>query len=175
MNYRLSCIQKAFTLIELMVTILVLGLFIMVAVPSMKSFFLNQRMKATRDALVNALNYARSTALTQSVSVVVCPFGVAGSSTCGNNWNQGFVVVTQSGSNTLIQAQQLPANSPSISTAAASITFSARGFSSVSAQFTLCDTRGASAAGSVEVMLSGYVQSSPTLGQAAWGGGLSCP
>lgn len=170
---------KGFTLIELMVTLLVLSLLIVVAVPAFRAMMLNNRLIASSDSLVNYLNHARNTSLNDAMNVMVCPIGALNSTTCGNNWTSGWIVVAQPSGKTavLLKSQQNPAASPvTISSSAASVTFDPHGLAVSQSNFKFCDTRGGQFARSVMVLATGYVQSGATPGFAVWNNtALACP
>jgi type IV fimbrial biogenesis protein FimT len=169
---------SAFTLIELLVTLCVLGILLMVAIPSFRTMILNNRISSNADALVNALNYARGTALTLAMNIKVCPVGTPGSTTCGADWSDGWIVVTEpaSGAATLLKSQQNAGNAPTVSANASEVLFDRYGLSTTQSNFTLCDSRGGTFARSVEVLATGYVQSGTAPGQAVWNNGtLTCP
>jgi type IV fimbrial biogenesis protein FimT len=168
----------AFTLIELLVTLAVFAIVLITAVPSFSNMLKNGRQAATTDALVNALNYARNTALDQSLNVIVCPYGSAGSTNCGTNWNNGWMVVTAptSGLTTLLKSQTLTTTDPTLSSSVASVTFDSHGLITTQSQFKLCDSRGAAFARSIYVLATGFVQSGASPGIAVWNNGaLTCP
>ncbi|WP_298623659.1 GspH/FimT family pseudopilin [uncultured Legionella sp.] len=169
---------SGFTLIELLVTLCVLGILLMVAIPSFWTMILNNRISTNADTLVNALNYARGTALTQAMNIKVCPVGSPGSTTCGTDWSNGWIVVAEpaSGASTLLKCQQNSGNTPLVSASSTQVLFDRYGLSTTQSNFTLCDSRGSAFARSVEVLATGYVQSGTTPGQAVWNNGaLSCP
>lgn len=76
---------KGFTLIELMVTLVVLAIAIGLAVPSFAELIRNNRADAQSGAVVDALSLARSEAIKRGTTVVVLP-------TTGTNWNAGWRV-----------------------------------------------------------------------------------
>lgn len=170
---------SGFTLIELMVTLTILGLLFVVAVPAFRAMMLNNRLTASSDSLVNYLNYARSISLNDSMSVMVCPIGALNTINCGNNWNSGWIVVGQPTGKTavLLKSQQNSATSPiTISSSAASVTFDSHGLAVTQSNFKLCDARGGQFARSVMVSATGYVQSGATPGFAVWNNAaLACP
>ncbi|CEG58505.1 GspH/FimT family pseudopilin [Legionella fallonii] len=171
-------VNAGFTLIELMVTLSVLCLLLVLAIPSFKSMMLNNRLIANTDSLVNALSYARSTALYQEISVVVCPLGSLNSTSCGGSWSSGWIVITQpaSGTSTLLKSQQYSSNDPTLSSNVTSVTFDAHGIATTQSNFKLCDNRGGTFATSVEVLATGFVQLGNTPGQAVWdNSALACP
>lgn len=167
-----------FTLIELMIALCVLAILITVAIPSFRTFILNNRLATSADSLVNALNYARAIALNNNEDVVVCPFSAPNSLTCGADWSSGWIVATQPpfGTGILLKSEQNNAVGPTISANGTSITFDERGLANSQTNFTFCDTRGGTFAHSVEVMTTGFIQSGAVRGQAVWNNAaLACP
>ncbi|MFI4918521.1 MAG: GspH/FimT family pseudopilin [Legionellales bacterium] len=168
----------AFTLIELIITMSILSIILMLALPSFSNMLLNKSEVANSDALVNGLNFARSTALNQSMNVQVCPLGTLGSTSCGSNWSSGWIVVTlpAAGSSTLIQSQQLSPTGPILSATVASVVFDSHSLATTQSDFKFCDSRGGAYALSLEVLATGFVQSGSTPGQAVWdNSSLTCP
>jgi type IV fimbrial biogenesis protein FimT len=78
-------IQSAFTLVELMVTIVVVAILMGVALPSMRMTLLNNRVTERTNRLVGVLNYARAEALTRNTAVVIKPKE--------EDWNNGWSVM----------------------------------------------------------------------------------
>ncbi len=62
-----------FTLIELMIIIVLLGVFAAIAVPSFTQFINNNRTQSANNEALALLQYARSTAVAQRITVSVCP------------------------------------------------------------------------------------------------------
>lgn len=165
-------------MVELLITITVLTILLALATPSFRTMLMNNRILAEADALTNSLNFARNTALTQNITVIVCPFNAAGSTTCGGSWQNGWIVATQpaTGTPVLLHSHATGTNDSVLSATTASVTFDSRGIATTQTNFKLCDTRGANFAHSVEVLPTGFVQSSSTAGVAVWNGGaLTCP
>lgn len=66
--------QAAFTLIELMVTLVATFIMVMWAVPNMRSMLLNNRITTKTNELVRTLNYARSEAIIRNgVTIQILP------------------------------------------------------------------------------------------------------
>ena len=173
-----------FTLIEVLNSITVLAILLMLTLPSFKTLIMNNRVLAQEDALANSLNYARNVALSQNVTTVTCPMKTQGSATCGTNWQNGWIVVSQpaAGGNILLQSHVSGINDPVLSSvaisagAATSVTFDSRGIATTQANFKVCDNRGGAFAQSVEVLPTGFVQSGPTMGVSVWdNSALVCP
>ena len=64
--------QKAFTLIELMVTLSVLGVLLAIALPNLRDFIVSNRLSSQVNGFVGLLNYARSEAIARNQPVLVC-------------------------------------------------------------------------------------------------------
>ena len=87
----MSMSQKGFTLIELMVTLAVLGVLLAVGVPSFADLIRNNRSQAAANELVSALNAARVEAVKRGKRVSLCP-SVNGTSCSGTAWQSGWIV-----------------------------------------------------------------------------------
>lgn len=175
-NHSIS--SAGFTLVELLIAMTVLTILLALAAPSFRTLIMNNRVLAQTDALASSLNYARNAALTQNVTVRACPYSAANSTTCGTNWQNGWIIVTQpaTGTPTLLQAYNTGTNDPVLSATTTNVTFDTRGLAITQTNFTVCDSRGSEFARSVEVLPTGFVQSSSAMGVAVWdGGGLTCP
>ena len=61
-----GCRQRGFTLLELMVTVTVLGVLLGLAVPSFTAAMRNNRIVSQNNEFIGALNYARSEAIRRS-------------------------------------------------------------------------------------------------------------
>lgn len=85
-------LKRGFTLIELLITILVLVIVMAIAIPSFNSIIQNNLTIATSNDLLISLNYARSEAIKRSVNVSLCPTADQTFSSCGNDWNQGWII-----------------------------------------------------------------------------------
>jgi type IV fimbrial biogenesis protein FimT len=83
---------RGFTLIELMVTVVVLAILLAIGVPSFREFYLNNRITSQINMLHSHLLLARSEAVKRNRPAQVC--GIApGSQLCADrDWSQGWVV-----------------------------------------------------------------------------------
>lgn len=171
--------EAAFSLVELMIVISIIALTLVFIIPSFTTLVMDMRLTTQANNFMNALSYARSTALSQDISVQVCPFGAASSSACGSSWSSGWIVITQpkTGTATLLQSNAIRANTVVLSgTGVTNVTFTSRGIVATQANFKFCDTRGGNYAQSLEVLPTGLVQIGSTAGKAVWdGGALTCP
>src|SRR5215470_18454067 len=81
-----------FTLVELLVTIVVLSILLGLAVPAFRTFMQNDQQWVQQNNLVLALNAARSEAIKQDSSVQVC--SSSDGATCTNTpWEKGWIVL----------------------------------------------------------------------------------
>tara|TARA_R110002110_G_scaffold271566_1_gene486948 strand:+ start:46262 stop:46795 length:534 start_codon:yes stop_codon:yes gene_type:complete len=130
---------RAFTLIELMVTLAVFMIVVGLAVPAMQSLIANNRSITLTNELVSSMYIARSEAVKRGVSVSVCPAGNQAFTSCGNNWSVGWLVFVNPDENTtfannatetLIRAHAVSGQTAAVTTTPASslITYTASGF-----------------------------------------------
>ena len=89
--------NTGFTLIELMVTIMIVAVLLAIAVPSFRQFSRNNSVTAAQNDLVTALNMARSEALRRNRPVSVC--ASTDGATCGTatQWGSGWIAFTDTG------------------------------------------------------------------------------
>ena len=64
--------QGGFTLIELLITMSVLGVLMAIALPSLQSFVVSNRLSSNVNAFLGFVNYARSEAIARNQSVIIC-------------------------------------------------------------------------------------------------------
>lgn len=86
--------QTGFTLMELMVSLTVLGILLGFAVPSFREFTRNNRVTAVQNDLVTAFTVARSEALKRSMPVSICASTDGTSCATNDDWNRGWIVFT---------------------------------------------------------------------------------
>jgi type IV fimbrial biogenesis protein FimT len=90
--------SRGFTLVELMVTIAVLAIVVGVAAPSLSSFIQSNRTTGNANAMVSALNFARSEAVSRAEEIRFCPVNAAQDACSGSDdWSAGWVAIVQSG------------------------------------------------------------------------------
>ena len=77
--------DRGFTMIELMISVLILGILASIAVPNYSSFVANQRVKTASFDVMSAVALARSEALKRNTDVTITP-------TTGTNWASGWSV-----------------------------------------------------------------------------------
>jgi len=82
-NYHQKHRDHGFTLVELMVTVVILGILGGIGLPAYNSFIASQRVKTASFDVVSAIVLARSEALKRNTIITVAP-------TSGTNWASGW-------------------------------------------------------------------------------------
>ena len=152
--------QAGFTLYELLITVLIVGVILTFAVPNMQDFARNSRMTSTANDLHAAFHMARSESSRAKTNITVCASAnsMTAGANCGGTWDQGYIVfvdeepdLNRSGTTeTVLRAQ--PAIADGISMAVANdatyFTFSSTGLgrtvpgNTAVTQIVMCDERG---------------------------------
>ena len=84
--------QKAFTLIELMVTILVLFIVLTIGLPNLTGQIASNRSTALSSEMLIALNFARDEAIHTAKRVSICPSSTGTSCGTATEWNKGWII-----------------------------------------------------------------------------------
>ena len=193
---RQTCrLAGGFTLVELLVTIVVLTILLGLAVPAFRSFMQNDQQWTQTSNLVVGLNTARSEAIKNDTFISAAIPGGAqictssnGLACTGTPWNQGWIVlgVDPANPNNPLKRLQVVGALPAGTTLTessnnTSITFLSNGAVGPLANpepavvFKMCDARGATAARYLQVNAMGRVSASQTPGQDLTGAALTCP
>jgi len=98
--------QQAFTVLELLITLVIATIMLLLGVPTFQQFTQRQHMRAAVGNLHNDLLAARSEAVYQNVHVVACPgepsLGCSGSA----DWSDGWFVFADSNDDRVYQADE---------------------------------------------------------------------
>ena len=86
--------QAGFTLYELLITVLIVGVILTFAVPNMQDFARNSRMTSTANDLHAAFHMARSESSRAKTNITVCASAnsMTAGANCGGTWDQGYIV-----------------------------------------------------------------------------------
>ena len=173
------------TLVELMITVVVLSILLGLAVPAYRSFLQNDQQWTQQNNLVLSLNTARSEAVKNDLPGGVWVCSSTDGATCTNTpWEQGWIV--QPSANVFgvgaAKPLQVIGALPTGTTLREynnnlTVTFLSNGGLTPAAliQFRMCDVRGAAFARYLAVTAMGRVVASPTVGQDLTGAALPCP
>ena len=153
--------QHGFTLYELMITVLIVGVVLAFGIPNMQAFTQNSRMTSTANDLHSAFHLARSESSRAKTNITVCASAnsMAAAADCGGTWDQGYIVfvdedgdLTRSGAaETVLRAHAAIADGISFAVAndATYFSYSSTGLgrpnvggNTAVSQIVMCDERG---------------------------------
>jgi type IV fimbrial biogenesis protein FimT len=179
--------SRGFTIIEAMLTLLVVATLAALAAPAMTTFVRKDRSWSQANILVLTLNYARSEAVKRDLANGVSVCTTVDNLTCsGNPWQGGWIVRVNDPAGPVTLQTVNALNGGNVLTEANGITevrFQSNGTVTLvgapgvaAAQFKLCDaTLDPQYARDIEVGLGGRIVSSTTPGKNVAGAALACP
>lgn len=84
--------QKGFSLVELLITVVLVSILLSVAIPSFRTTLLGIKGSSLADNLVSSIHYVRSEAITRGRSITLCAsLDGANCNNSATNWNQGWI------------------------------------------------------------------------------------
>ncbi len=84
--------ENGFTLVELLISIVIVTTLLAMGIPSFKDFLKNNRLVAQSNGLVAALQLARSEAVKRGTDTVICASSNQTSCTGNGDWDKGWIV-----------------------------------------------------------------------------------
>ena len=84
--------DTGFTLTELMITLAIVGILLVVGVPSLKTFMQGNQLIATTNELLSALHVARSEAIKLNTRVSICESSDGETCSKTGSWKNGWIV-----------------------------------------------------------------------------------
>lgn len=96
---------RGFTLVELMVTIAIVAILAMVAVPSFQGAMLSSKLNTLANNFVASAQLARSEAIKRNATVTLC--ASTDSASCSGSWNNGWLVFHDANDNDAVDASEV--------------------------------------------------------------------
>lgn len=95
--------QAGFTLYELMITVLIVGVILSFGLANLGDFNRNGRMVATANDLHAAFHLARSESAREKTNITICASAnpMDALPQCGGTWNQGYIIFQDDGATDL--------------------------------------------------------------------------
>jgi type IV fimbrial biogenesis protein FimT len=94
--------QRGFTLVELAIAVLILGILGGWAVPAIKNLFMNNSMVSATNSLVADITYARSEAIKRNSAVTICPSTDQANCSGTSDWSTGWIIFWDSNKNQVV-------------------------------------------------------------------------
>lgn len=167
-----------FTLIELLVLLAVVAILTTIAVPDFSATIKSDRDISQINTLLTGLMLARSEAIKSGTPVSIC--ATSNDLACSNVWTAGWMVYYTSpppGASTVIRVfPALASGNTLTSSGGNTFTFNANGMTGTASTFTLCDSRGAGYARSIDLAATGRAEAASKVGYQVDGTtALICP
>ena len=156
---------RGFTLVELLVTLMVVGILLVVGVPSLETLIKNNRLTAATNALATALTLARSEAVRRGQTATLCVSSdLSSCAASSTDWEDGWLVWSDANgdgvldSAEIVSAQEALPSNISVTATSGNIQFDGTGLlTSTPATFTLCDDRSGNYGRQLRVLAGGSV------------------
>ena len=134
-----------FTLIEMLVTLAVLGILLAVSVPSFNNAILGNKLSGYANSFLASAQLARSEAIKRNAAMTMCRSADGTSCASSGGWQQGWIIFNDkdasgavNGDETRVHYQQALGTDFSFTGDAYTIVFQGTGLSATSGSLTLC-------------------------------------
>ncbi len=127
--------QRAFTLIELMVALVVLAILAAIAVPGYDGVVLSSRLRTYTTDFSASAQLARSEAMKRNAPITLCSSSDGASCDSSAGWEQGWVILAGS---TVVKHYPAAKTGYLLSSSVRELTFLPSGFGSTPATLTIC-------------------------------------
>ena len=98
--------KKGFTLIEFMITFIIIVVLASLAAPSFKTYFQKRELDRIRFQLIQNIHYARSQAILHKNNIVLCPS--ANQRQCDSSaWNVGYLIYIDAKRNRSVDPEEI--------------------------------------------------------------------
>ncbi|MEH6584488.1 MAG: GspH/FimT family pseudopilin [Halioglobus sp.] len=135
--------QRGFSLIELMIVLVIVGVALALGLPGFKSVQLTTKLRNYSNEMVTAVYLARGEAIKRNGQVTLCASSNGSTCAASGDWEQGWVVLDPNAH--VIQAQEemgsgfrLAGTEIGTGTGVTSVTFQPSGLASPPSNFVLC-------------------------------------
>ena len=128
---------RGVTLVEMMITLVIIGILAGLAVPAYRMYIQNARASALSDEFTIALAFTRNEALKRSATVTMCAAADANLNSCGTNadWGNGWIIFNDPNGDGVIAAagdrlrtHEALVGGTTITTTLARVTYAGTGF-----------------------------------------------
>lgn len=179
-----ASLQRGFTLIESLITLSVVSVLLVVAVPSFAELVADTRLVAAVNNMTVTLQLARSEAIKRAQDIVICKGEPGLGCDSSRTWQQGWIVFVDantdrqwnSATETLVWTQPTLRRGATVTLhafpSANYFTYHLSGLAGSNGTFVFCDERGDDAAHALIIARTGRPRAART---AADGSPLKCP